>query len=215
MIASNNKGFQNGLNIHLLAFALPRDVIQDNEDVRVSITSIPEEIKQNFIIEGKKMGNSNHVFSLNITNETKKIIMVFRKQSSHSENPIIASSTIKLEEFKELPRKQITNGMIRTEVKHINIYYPLQRQIQEEGKKNVQRKVLGQMEIQLTFTASYSSIQSEIENLSKDNNSNSCKNNNLSFFKKNKLPKIYKNGKKGCEYEKLIDDNSFCDNFLN
>ena len=204
----NNKKFENGLNIHLLAFSLPKELINDKDEVRISITTIPDENKQNFSIEGKKMYNSNHVFWLNITNKTKKIIMVFRKKIFLSENPIIASTIIHFNDFKEFPNKQITSGMISTEFKNINIYYPLQKQIHEEGKKNFQRKILGKMQIQLTFTVPYSQLKPK--DIKYYNNSN----HKAFFMKENKIPKLQKNMKKGCEYEYLIDDCSICDSYL-
>lgn len=213
----SNSKFVNGLNIHLLAFALPMNIVKDNEEVRVSITTIPDEKKQHFTIEGKKMGNSNHVFSVNVTEKTAKIIMVFRKVLYLSESPIIASTVIKLKEFKDCPNEQITNGMITTEVKNINIYYPLQKQIKEEGNKKIQRKVLGQMKIQMTFTTPFSNIKSDKVNNTKS--SSTFYNNNYSnksfFSKESKIPKMFKTGKKGAEYEKLIgDDCQFCDSLI-
>ena len=215
---NQSKRFENGLSIHLLAFSLPKEIIKDNEEVRVSITTIPEECKQHFTIEGKKIYNSNHIFSLNITESTSKIIIVFRKVSTLQDNPIIASTTIHLRDFKELPNEQIITGMISTEIKYINLYYPLQKQMNEEKKKNVQRKVIGQMQIQLTATTPYPILsQNNITFAPKENKNNNkfFKNNNKSFFSKsNKFSKANKTGMNGNQYEKLIDDNAFCDNFL-
>ena len=81
------------MNIHLLSFKLPKDVVKDKEEIRVSITTIPEENKEHFSIEGKKMYNANHVFSLNITNNTRKIIMVFRKKTIF-DDPINRKSVV-------------------------------------------------------------------------------------------------------------------------
>ena len=42
-----------GLTIHLLSFQLNDNLIHNNDKIRVSITTIPEEKKQNFIIDPK------------------------------------------------------------------------------------------------------------------------------------------------------------------
>lgn len=160
-----NNSFEIGLNIHLLSFTLPKNLIKNKEEVRVSITTMPDGRKQHFYLKGKKMYCSNHVFSINITNQTKNIIMVFRKKVFLSENPIIASKTIHLREYDCFPKQPIETGMISSEVRSVNIYYPLQKQKEEEvgnenfvckeNEKSFKRKILGQMELQLTFTPPY------------------------------------------------------------
>lgn len=165
MMNSSSDNFEIGLNIHLLSFTLPKNLIKDREEVRVSITTMPEGKKQHFYLKGKKMNCSNHVFSINITNQTKNIIIVFRKKNFFTDNPIIASKTLHMREYECLPKQPIETGMISTEVKTYNVYYPLQVQKQEEKQNNLndqangksfKRKVLGQMQIQLTFTPPYS-----------------------------------------------------------
>ncbi|KAK8889644.1 hypothetical protein M9Y10_034397 [Tritrichomonas musculus] len=160
-MTQNKAKYENCLNVHLLAFVLPKDLINDNDEVRVSVTTIPEENKQCFFLQGNKMNNSNHIFSLNITDQTKKIIMVFRKKNISSEYPIIASATIHLVDFENVPQKQMVSGIITTQVKVLNLYYPLQKQMIEnkEENKKFARKVLGKMRIQLSFAAPYSSVK--------------------------------------------------------
>ncbi|KAK8845720.1 hypothetical protein M9Y10_020638 [Tritrichomonas musculus] len=204
-IAQNNSKYQIGLNIHLLTFKLPEKLIHDSDSVRVSITTFPEENKQHFYVKGKKINTSNHVFSLNITNKTDKIVMVFRKKNPLGDDPIIASATIHLKKFTELPIEQITCGTQMTDVKILDIYYPLQKQIQEEqskeqtngtANKNMKRKVLGQMEIQLSFSTPY--LNSNKEKANKKENKNISK-------KMNKSYKPKKNGK----YEQITDENGY------
>ena len=79
----SNSEYQIGLNIHLLSFLLPNKLIHESDSVRVSVTTIPEENKQHFKIKGKKICSSNHVFSLNITNKTDRIVIVFRKKTAN------------------------------------------------------------------------------------------------------------------------------------
>ncbi|KAK8837229.1 hypothetical protein M9Y10_036661 [Tritrichomonas musculus] len=201
----NNSKYQIGLNIHLLTFKLPEKLVHDSDSIRVSITSFPEENKQHFYVKGKKINTSNHVFSLNITNKTDKIVIVFRKKNAIGEDPIIASATIHLKKFTELPIEQMTSGTKMTDVKVLDIYYPLQKQIEEEQSKeqtnvttnkHMKRKVLGQMEIQLSFSTPYLNSNKEKTN-KKENKKNSKK--------INKICKPKKNGK----YEQITDENGY------
>ncbi|KAK8845870.1 hypothetical protein M9Y10_020796 [Tritrichomonas musculus] len=195
-----------GLNIHLLTFRLPDKLIHDSESVRVSITTIPEENKQHFTIKGKKMNSSNHVFSLNITDKTDKIVMVFRKKTVLGDNPIIASTTLHLKKFVNLPLEKITSGSKMTDVKILDIYYPLQKQIHEEQqvsfqskediKKQMKRKILGQMEVQLSFTTPY---------LNSDKEKSKKKEKKTISKKMNKSHKQKTNG----EYEQITDENGY------
>ena len=201
----NNSKYQIGLNIHLLTFKLPEKLVHDSDSIRVSITSFPEENKQHFYVKGKKINTSNHVFSLNITNKTDKIVIVFRKKNAIGEDPIIASATIHLKKFTELPIEQMTSGTKMTDVKVLDIYYPLQKQIEEEQSKeqtnvttnkHMKRKVLGQMEIQLSFSTPY--LNSNKEKTNKKENKQITK-------KINKICKPKKNGK----YEQITDENGY------
>ena len=201
----NNSKYQIGLNIHLLTFKLPEKLVHDSDSIRVSITTFPEENKQHFYVKGKKINTSNHVFSLNITNKTDKIVMVFRKKNAIGEDPIIASATIHLKKFTELPIEQMTSGTKMTDVKILDIYYPLQKQIEEEQSKeqtnvttnkHMKRKVLGQMEIQLSFSTPY--LNSNKEKTNKKENKQISK-------KINKICKPKKNGK----YEQITDENGY------
>lgn len=204
----NTSNYKIGLNIHLLSFKLSDKLIHDSDVVRVSITTFPEENKQHFEVKGKKIYCTNHVFALNITNQTDKIVLVFRKKSVLNENPIIASATLHLKKFVNLPIKEITTGMTSTDVKILDVYYPLQKQLQEEERKKgttnnsqMKRKVLGQMEVQLSFTTPYLQSIKEVE---KKKHSKLSKNNGQ--YKENKI-NISKKQKKNGGYEQINDDN--------
>lgn len=199
-IVQNNAGFENGMIIHLLAFALPKSIVKDNEKVRVSITSMPDGNKQHFTIEGKKMLNANHVFSLNVTKQTKRIVFVFRKKILFSDNPIIASATIHLKDFKNIPHQQIKGGIIKTEIKTFNIFYPLPPQ-KDEVKKA--RRVIGQMRIQLSSSSSL-----EDQSLQKSSKVNNKKNEKIHKTKSNNKQKVKSN------YEKLSEENDLCNSYL-
>lgn len=221
-MSQNDSIFEIGLNIHLLSFSLPNDLIKDRDEVRVSITTMPDESKQHFSLHGKKMNCSNHVFSLNITNKTKHIIMVFRKKTFLSENPIIGSVTIHTKDFPKIPRSvdQLCSGIINTDVKKVNIYYPLQKQIkefeqqssvpqsEEEIKKQIKRKVLGQMQIQLSFTAPYSNVNTDKIKKEKSESKKNAEPKKNSKTEKSKIHKSKKPSKNG-NYEKLSDENGY------
>lgn len=213
-MTQNTKEFENGLNIHLLSFNLPEDIVKENEKIRVSITSIPEGNKQSFSIEKKEINSFSYIFPITATNNTTKIILVFRRQKyddvdDHTYNPIIASTSIHINEFQNIPQSQIISGMMNTDIKNINIYYPLQHQVKEmrkrgqEVKNHMSRKVLGQVQVQLSFLAQYKNVKVSPVN---DYFNYSVKNNK-------KIPMKKRNGK-GSEFEKLIRDDSFCNPYL-
>lgn len=140
-----------GLNIDLQSFKLNPNLIKENNKVRVSITTFPEENKQAVIIDAKKMNYIHHFFKENITNETKKIMFVFRKKSFINNDPIIASSMI---DSKNLPLPCNKNN---TEIKTIYLYEPLRN-----GNKN--RRILGEMQVQFTLTEPFPVCSGRIDN---------------------------------------------------
>lgn len=194
----NTSSFENSMNIHILSFTLPKNVVSDKDDIRVSITTYPDQNKQHFSIEGKKINNANHVFSLNITNLTNKAVIVFRKKNVIGNNPIVASTSVILNEFKNVPSHKIESGTISSDVKTIDIFYPLQLQKKEENREDVQRKILGKMQVQLSFAAPFLKIDK--------------KNINVDHSKINKMQKIKLNKKNG--YEKLSEKNGINCSYL-
>lgn len=161
-MTQNNSKSEIGLNLHLSSFKIPSNIIGNNDNVRISITTLPDNSKQNFTIKGKKMDSVDHIFSFNITKETEKIVFVFRKKKMFSGNPMVASSTIKIRDF----INSTEDG--NSEIKMVNLYYPLQMQMQEEMKKNgckkqFKRKIIGKMQIQLSFTSPFEMLGDEIK----------------------------------------------------
>lgn len=136
-----------GLNIHLQSFHLNYNLIGPSDKVRVSITTIPEDSKQAFIIEGKKMNNVHHFFTINISKRTERIIFVFRKKSFFQNDPIIASTIIHSNEFPK-SKDDTTN----TQLKNLAIYEPLSKLHDRKDQfKSANRKIVGQMEIQFSL----------------------------------------------------------------
>lgn len=136
-----------GLSIQLLSFKLKPGLINQIDNIRVSITTVPDDTKQAFIINASKIHNIHHQFTVNISDKTKKIIFVFRKKNSLQEDPIIASTIIHSYEF---PRP---NEIRDTEIKKFNILEPLCN-LKDMGCKNPteKRRIFGEMVIQMMPT---------------------------------------------------------------
>ncbi|KAK8876177.1 hypothetical protein M9Y10_006380 [Tritrichomonas musculus] len=131
------------LNIQIQTIELGKNVVQDNDTIRVSVTTLPGEQKQAFTFEAKKLKTVMPFFSVKIDDKTKKILIVMRKKSFSQKDPIICSTVI---EGEELPKK--INDDKNTERKTIKLLEPLQ----QAGKKNKNRKTLGEMEVQFSLT---------------------------------------------------------------
>lgn len=128
-----------GLNIHIQSICFNKNLFEDNDKVRVSITTFPENYKEAVIVDANKMKYLHNFFEVNITDRTDKIVFVFRKKNIFQNDPIIASTTIKTS---DLPSPKHSKN---TEMKTINILEPV-----KNGHQN--RKVYGQMEIQFSLT---------------------------------------------------------------
>ncbi|KAK8854198.1 hypothetical protein M9Y10_016757 [Tritrichomonas musculus] len=131
-----------GLNINLQSFFLNRSLYKSGDKIRVSITTVPEEIKEAFVVDSDKTSNIHYFFTTNITSQTKKIIFVFRRKSFIYNDPIIASTIVHVN---DLPRSATDTN--NTEMKQINIYEPVQK-TGHSAYAIQNRKIFGQMEIQ-------------------------------------------------------------------
>lgn len=131
-----------GLKIHISSFMLNQNIVQGSDKVRISVTTFPEENKELYTMEAKKLSDSHHMFSINITDQTRKILFVFRKKNIFQNDPIIASTIINASEF------PYPDDSKNTEVKTIKIYEPIQKMSYDRQN----RQVVGQMEIKFTIT---------------------------------------------------------------
>lgn len=163
---TTNQSF--GLSLSVLSFDLPPNLVKNSDDIRVSITTIPEQNKQAFIIPAKKMKNPylNFKFNVKIPSEyipkdfvstgTEKILITFRKKSFFYADPIIAFTIISVN---ELP-KNFTDPII---TKTIDIFKHVQKEsnsknnnissdfaLNENTKNN--KKRVGNMKIKMTLT---------------------------------------------------------------
>ncbi|KAK8899098.1 hypothetical protein M9Y10_001399 [Tritrichomonas musculus] len=136
------------LNIFMQTLELSPSIIEENDTIRVSVTTLPGEQKQAFTVEAKKMKASHPFFSVKINDQTEKLLVVIRKKSFSQKDPIIASTVIKGD---QLPKK--FNDNTNTELKTIKLLEPLQ----QNGKKTKgsSRKQVGQIEIQFSLTQEF------------------------------------------------------------
>ena len=162
MFTNNNGTYE--LSIQMSSIQLSQTIVSKHETVRVSITTLPERQKQAIHVKAKELRNFNHTFKVNITEETEKIIVVFRKKDFFGSENIIASTVIRSEEFKGMVNQQMP--MI-SGINNINIYEPAHQQNEKkQTRKNDEylyeyignhvnqgtRKVLGQIRAQFILT---------------------------------------------------------------
>ena len=131
-----------GLNIHLLSFRLTPKIFQQNDKIRVSITTIPENNKEVFLIDANKLSSVHHFIAINITEKTRKLLFVFRKKSFIHNDPIIASTIV---HANQLP--SINSLTCNTEVQTFKIYEPRQNH-QKDFESLQNRQIYGQMSVQ-------------------------------------------------------------------
>ena len=143
-----------GLKIHLFSFSLPKNLIKDTDNIRVSITSIPEKAKQYFYFQGKEMNSIDHIFDLNITNKTEEVIIVFRRKDFLENDPILASTIIHRSDFPLIPQNinDLSSDKKITPIRTIKILEPNHKHNQEQNK---QRKTIGKMKAQLSLTVPF------------------------------------------------------------
>ena len=138
-----------GLNLYLHSIQLSNDLVRPNDKIRVSITTIPEKIKQAFIIDAKKINDIHHVFSVNITDQTSRIIFVIRRKNFIQNDPIISSTIINANQFPKFNKESA-----KTEIKFINLYEYIRNQ-QNINKDDVDRRIIGLMKINFSVTEKF------------------------------------------------------------
>lgn len=160
-----------GLNLRVLSFELSPSLYKYNDDLRVSITTIPEENKQHFTISARKMKDCHLTFGVNveipqenlpegfISTATEKIILVIRRKSFFDSDPIIASTIIPMKDFPK-------NLSQPPEIKTINLYEKVKKEessrnsknnygiieIHDDSKNLENRRIVGRMQIQMSLT---------------------------------------------------------------
>ena len=135
------------LNIQMQSFELAKNIVHDNDSIRISVTTLPGEQKQAFSFDAKKMKTVHPFFSVKIDDKTEKILIVVRKKNFTEKDPIIASTVIKSGQF---PTK--FNDVSNTELKTINLLEPLQHSGKRISKSTEDRKVVGKVDLCFTLT---------------------------------------------------------------
>ncbi|KAK8845746.1 hypothetical protein M9Y10_020664 [Tritrichomonas musculus] len=147
------------LKIHLKSIKFNRNLISPNDKIRVSVTTIPEDNKAAVVIDAKQMDDIHSSFAVDITDKTKKIVLVIRKKSFFQNDPIIASTIIR---SSDLPAPSNSRN---TEIKSMCLFEPLQNKdssslVNMHYSKD--RRIFGHMEIlfrvESSFTAQKSSF---------------------------------------------------------
>lgn len=170
------------LSIDVQSFHFSNGIIQPNDTIRVSITTLPDERKQALTIEEKKLKNFHHFFTINISPQTERILFVIRKKNFAQNNPIIASTIINSNQY-PMSNDDKNNNIL----KNINLYEPVQKL---SGKSIKDRKVLGMMRVQF-------SLVSQKKNY--DNN-NSSKVNSIKVFHQRGYSKSLDNNDKESDF---------------
>lgn len=137
------------LNIQLHSFDLPKSIVDRNDKIRVSITTLPDKQKQAFTFEANKMTVAHPSFTINFSEITEEIVFVFRKNNLFSNDHIIASTYIKSDEFPKL-FKNVNN----LDIKEMNIYEPIQH-LKIKPKCTEERKIIGKMLAQFYLSESF------------------------------------------------------------
>ena len=137
------------LNMQLQSINLSKDIIGNNDAIRVSITTLPDGQKQAQTFEVNEMRTAQPTFKIQMNNQTEKVIIVFRKKSIFGTDHIIASTTLKSQDI------HIFKELINNEHMKISIFEPLQNHDNKiNNAKNIQKKnrrIVGTMEVEFTL----------------------------------------------------------------
>lgn len=140
------------LKIQMESINLSRDIVHENDTIRVSITTLPDGQKQAQTFEAKETKTSGPTFKIQMNDQTEKVVIVFRKKNILATDHIIASTTLNSKDIR------IFNEMMNNEHHKISIYEPLQNYNNKNNNK------------------------SNSKNNNKGNSKNNSKNNNNKIF---------------------------------
>lgn len=133
------------LNIKFQTIEFIKGLFKDNDTLRVSVTALPGGSKQYFLFEASNLKKAHPTLSVNIDDETDKILIVFRKKG-FTESPLIASTVLQADEF---PRDFEDNDI---EMKSINVFEPLQYMKKPKEASSVERQIVGHLNISFSLT---------------------------------------------------------------
>lgn len=171
------------LNIDMFQLELKKKTVQNDDTIRVSVTTLPDMNKQKISFEAQNLRKAHPSFAINVSEKTEKILIVFRKKSFSDADPIIGSTIISKGEF-PINFEDSAN----TELKLIDLYEPLQHL----SIKGSNRQIIGRFYLHFSLTYEISNINSGfnqvLANNSKEENSkidlyfNGGNNNNITFI---------------------------------
>lgn len=134
------------LNIQLQSIEFIDKIVQDCDSIRVSVTTFPDEQKLNTSFEVKQIRTAFPSFTVNVSDRTEKILIVFRKKYLVQRDPIIASTVITSD---DLPK--LINGSFDQE-KEFDLLEPRKKATNKEnffGEPN--RKILGKVDVKMSI----------------------------------------------------------------
>lgn len=145
-----------GLTINLLSFTIPPKIICETDQLRVKIKTLPDGNKQKYDIKGKKMSNCNLIYTFNITNQTERLLFIFRKKTILSVSPVIGTANLDVSEIMESSNSSST--------KMLDIYYPIERQLQEQqphgtDRSSIKEKAIGQAKVSILLSGPHETVQ--------------------------------------------------------
>ena len=185
-----------GLNIQLRSLQLSNSLYNQNDTIRISITTYPEKNKQAFTINAKQMYKAHHLFTANITEQTTKVVFIFRKKNYLQGDPIIATASISSNEFPKLQ-----NDTRNDQIKSINIYEHIKISPKVNGISSIKPKTVGEMKVQLSLCEAF---QAQVY---QEKNKVIRTHNGAGYFRMNVL-----NNKENQNYKEnnmLLDENGF------
>lgn len=130
------------LNIKLNCIRFSQSVVNPEDTIRVSITTLPDSQKEAFTFDIKDIQTVQPSFTIKFNKNTKKIIIVFRKKSFFSNGQIFASTCIKTDDIKLY--SEISNDCHNI----IDLFEPIQHSSENENLEIKKlRRIVGNMEI--------------------------------------------------------------------
>lgn len=131
------------LNIQLQSIEFFNGIVQESDSIRVSLTTFPDEQKLNTSVEVKNLKTDFPCFTVNISDKTEKILLVFRKKYLVQRDPIIASTVITFNDFPKLTHNS-TNNVVKT----FDLLEPRKKMANKQNSEAT-RKIVGRAEVKL------------------------------------------------------------------
>lgn len=165
-----------GLSIQILSFNLGFQKYAEDGNIRISLTTLPDHIKQHFIFDENKINNKTHIFTVNVylpqaesdwsVDSEQKILICFRHKNLFKNDPLLGSAIIHDRDFFQLQ----TETSSQTSVQIFDIYEPIHDQIKKimkaekygqkyplhrTNRNTIERDKIGNVEIKMTLHEPY------------------------------------------------------------